>query len=313
MSISIVIASYRRPEHLGRCLRAIAAQEVLPDATVVVARKEDRETRRMLASFEALPVSEAVVEEPGVLAAMTAGVRATKSELVAFLDDDTRLARDWLAGVREHLQRPGVGGVCGRDIVMDEPGGALTSDVGRVTKWGKVIGNHHLGCGAARDVEVLKGANMAFRREALALPQSLRGSGAQAHWEVATSLWARAHGWKLVFDPSITVLHDAAPRFGADRRRPEGSAVADAAANLVFSLVSFRPELLWRRAAYGLLVGGHDAPGLARAAAALFQRDRDVLRRLVPSLQGQAYAVAALLRGYRLPMIRFGAPEPPHV
>jgi glycosyltransferase involved in cell wall biosynthesis len=309
MSISIVIASYRRPEPLDRCLRAVAAQEALPDETVVVVRKDDRDTRTVLGRFDDLPVGEVVVDKPGVLAAMTAGVQATKSEMVALLDDDTRAAPDWLERVQQHLQRPGVGGVCGRDIVSDEPSGPVTSDVGRVTKWGKVIGNHHLGCGAARPVEVLKGANMAFRREALALPQALRGSGAQVHWELATCLWACAQGWKLVFDPSLTVQHSAAPRIGSDRRRPEGPAVTDAAENLVLSLVSFRPELLWRRAAYGLLVGGRDAPGLARAAAALLQGERDVLRRLAPSLRGQADAVAALLRGYRLPMNHFGSLE----
>jgi glycosyltransferase involved in cell wall biosynthesis len=310
MSISIVIATYRRPVHLVRCLRAIAAQEALPEETVVVVRKHDWETRGALARFDELPIAVVVVDQSGVLAAMTAGVRATASELVAFLDDDTRAAPDWLARVRRHLQQPGVGGVCGRDIVTTESGGTLTSDVGRVTKWGRLIGNHHLGCGAARRVEVLKGANMAFRREALVLPRTLRGCGAQVHWEVATSLWADAHGWKLVFDPSLTVLHDAAPRSGADlRSRPERSAIADAAENLVLTLVSFRPELLWRRAAYGLLVGDHDAPGLAFAAVVLVRGDRSAVRRLLPSLRGQAGAVAALLRGHRLPMTRFDSPE----
>jgi cellulose synthase/poly-beta-1,6-N-acetylglucosamine synthase-like glycosyltransferase len=246
------------------------------------------------------------VSAPGVLAAMAAGVRASDSEAVAFLDDDTCPSPDWLCRVLQHLDQPGVGGVCGRDLVADDLGVTRTSDVGRVTHWGKLIGNHHLGSGAARDVEVLKGANMAFRREALALPATLRGSGAQVHWEVATCLWARARGWRLIFDPSITVPHDAALRFGVDRRgRPDASAVEDAAENLVLTLVSCRPELLLRRAAYGFLVGDHDIPGLVRAGVALVRRDSEPLRRLLPSLRGQARALRALLAGYRVPMTRF--------
>jgi hypothetical protein len=51
----------------------------------------------------------------------------------------------------------------------------LTRDVGRVGRWGKLVGNHHLGTGSARSVMVLKAVNMAFRREALAVPEQLRG------------------------------------------------------------------------------------------------------------------------------------------
>jgi hypothetical protein len=70
---------------------------------------------------------------------------------------------------------------------------------------------------------------MAFRRQALALPESLRGSGAQAHFEVATCLWARKRRCRLVYDPSVVIDHYRAPRFDADRReRPERNAIRTA-------------------------------------------------------------------------------------
>jgi glycosyltransferase involved in cell wall biosynthesis len=199
-----------------------------------------------------------------------------------------------------HFRDPGVGGVGGRDIVQDEKHSKLplTTDVGRIGRWGKMRGNHHLGTGPARDVMVLKGANMAFRREAIALPEGLRGSGAQVHFEVAMCLWARARNWRLVYDPSALVDHYIGPRFGADRRdRPEPGAVRDAAYNYVAALLGEHPELFWSRAAYGLLVGDRGAPGLARALAAVLQMDLDVARRLVPSLSGQGEALWRAARG----------------
>jgi hypothetical protein len=54
---------------------------------------------------------------------------------------------------------------------------------------------------------VVQAANMALRREALALPDGLRGSGAQAHFEVAMCLWARKRDWRIVYDPAIVVDH----------------------------------------------------------------------------------------------------------
>jgi GT2 family glycosyltransferase len=221
---------------------------------------------------------------------MRAGARAASGELIGFVDDDAEARVDWLEGVVAHFSDPAVGGVCGRDIVDGEPG-APKRDVGRITAYGKLVANHHLGHGRARDVTVLKGANMVFRRAALALPDGLRGDGAQVHYEVATSLWAVQRGWRLVYDPGLIVDHRAGPRFDDDAR---GARSADATTNAAFNLAlcigTLRPGLRRRRLAYGLLVGDREIPGLLRAAVAVLQRDATIPARLVPSLRGQLAA-----------------------
>jgi GT2 family glycosyltransferase len=157
-------------------------------------------------------------------------------------------------------------------------------------------------------VEVLKGVNMSFRREALALPAGLRGQGAQVHNEVAICLWARAAGWRLRYDPAALVDHYHGARFDPDRRhRPAAAAIENEAYNLVVTLLSLRPELTLRRAAYGLLVGDRATPGLVRTAAAASRREREVLRRALPSLRGQLRALTALRRGSPLTMVPLGA------
>jgi hypothetical protein len=45
-----------------------------------------------------------------------------------------------------------------------------------------LIGNHHLGVGEPREVDVLKGVNMSYRRTAIAdihFDERMRGTGAQ--------------------------------------------------------------------------------------------------------------------------------------
>lgn len=303
--VALIVPSYRRPAHLSRCLDAIGRLERPADEVVVVRRRSDDDTAAIIEAFSALAVREVLVDEAGVLAAMAAGATATDAEIIGYLDDDAQPSPEWLGRVLAHFADPAVGAVGGRDVI-DDPvqHGPLTRDVGRVTRWGRLIGNHHLGKGPARDVDVLKGANMAWRREALALPRTLPGAGAQAHYEVATCLWATRRGWRLVYDPAITARHAAAPRHDADRRlRPDPSAIANAAEGLTLSLISFRPALLWRRAAYGLMIGDGRTPGLVRAAVALVRGERELLRRVRPSLAGQARALAALRSGYRVPMI----------
>ena len=292
--LSVVVPTYRRPADLRRCLAGLGKQTLRPTQTIVVRRAGDEATAEVLSELSDLQIVDVVVAEPGVVAAMCAGVAAaTASDIVAFIDDDAAPHAEWLHRLTRHFADPRVGGVGGRDIIVN---GSLpetaTLDVGRITRWGKLIGNHHRGTGPPREVTILKGVSMAFRSRALALPNGLRGSGAQAHFEVGVSLSARRQGWRLVYDPSAVVDHYVAPRFDADRReRPSPVAVRDAAYNLVKCLIAENPELFWRRAFYGLVVGDRTTPGLARAAVALLRREGPVMRSLGPSLVGQVTAL----------------------
>jgi GT2 family glycosyltransferase len=299
-SASVVIPSYRRPEELRRCLAGLAHQSLPPAQTIVVRRADDMATEAVVPESRHADLSDVVVAQPGVLAAMAAGVTMAQRDIIAFIDDDAVPRRDWLQRLVRHFDDPKVGGVGGRDFIVqtaspDPP----TLDVGRITRWGKAIGNHHRGDGEPREVMLLKAAGMAFRREALTLPSGLRGAGAQAHFEVGMSLSALRRGWHLIYDPTAVVDHYVAPRFDADQRmRRAPSAVRDAAYNLVTCLLEEPPELVWRRAAYGLLVGDRATPGLLRATVALLRKEREVVRDLRPSLEGQ---VEALWRAYRDP------------
>jgi hypothetical protein len=254
-----------------------------------VHRSDDHDVASVLEGFPGTRT--VVVRQPGVLAAMTAGMRACGGQTIGFLDDDTRPRPHWLSGCLRHLERRDVGGVSGRDFVPGDSDGAPEPDPGRISRWGKVRGGHHLAIGPAREVDVLKGANLLFRREALRLPSDLRGAGAQEHFEVAMCLAILSEGWRLVFDPSIVVDHVPAPRSDGDRGAPSATATRDAAYNLVRAVCELRPEVRWRRAVYGLLIGDRAVPGLARATAAVAMRDPTTARRLLPSVGGQLGAL----------------------
>ena len=305
-TISVVVPTYRRPESLRRCLAALLPQLDETGEAVVVRRCEDELAGGIVADLHDERVREATVVEPGTTAAMAAGVKRSTGRVVALTDDDAIPRRDWIERLVTHFADPVIGGVGGRDIVHP-PDGAdcfVTDEVGLITRWGKLIGNHHVGAGPPREVMVLKGVNMAFRREALAVPSGLRGLGAQVHLEVAMCAWARARGWRLIYDPSLIVDHFPAERFDADwRDRPENEAVRNAAYNYCVALLTFDARLFWRRAAFGLLVGDRATPGVLRALLALVAREPAVARRLAPSLVGQAQGLLHVARGRQLDMV----------
>jgi GT2 family glycosyltransferase len=149
--------------------------------------------------------------------------------------------------------------------------------VGKVTVHGKIIGNHHLGVGGAREVDILKGANMSYRREAvrtIRFDQRLRGAGAQVHNDMAFSLAVKNAGWKLMYDPRVAVDHFPAERFDDDRRDAQTmAALRNAAFNfhliLRDQLPPLRRETAWW---WWTLVGTRVYPGLTHAALALVSK-----------------------------------------
>jgi glycosyltransferase involved in cell wall biosynthesis len=305
--ISVIVPTYRRPDQLVRCLSGLRAQRVAPSEIIVVRRGDDEESERALRAA-GVGVRVVCVERPGVVAAMRAGAEASSGDVVAFVDDDVVPRDDWTERVLAHFRDPDVGAVGGRDVLHPPHPGERTTDVGRITRWGKLIGNHHLGVGGARDVDVLKGCNIAFRCETLALPRGFRGSGAEVHYEIAACLWARNQGWRVLYDADIVVDHFPAHRFDGYGRAPLPSdeAVRDVAYNLVAAVLSVEPGLRTRRALYGLLVGDAGTPGVVRALAAVLRRERRVAGAFLPSMRGQAAALRDALRGRTIALVPIG-------
>jgi glycosyltransferase involved in cell wall biosynthesis len=94
----VIIATYRRPESLGRCVEALRLQTLRPLEVIVVARQTDDETRSLLEAQLAEPIPSCVVlvDEPGMVAALNRGLSVAQGDVVAFTDDDTEPHVTWL-------------------------------------------------------------------------------------------------------------------------------------------------------------------------------------------------------------------------
>jgi len=115
MKISCLVPTYRRPDDLRRCIRALAAQTRSVDELVVVIRAGDAASDDVLRDSElqlAQRLVRVVVTVPGVIAAMTAGLQAASGEVICLLDDDAVPHADWLARIEHTFKRdPYIGGV----------------------------------------------------------------------------------------------------------------------------------------------------------------------------------------------------------
>src|ERR1700754_2027655 len=157
MKVTVLVPTYRRPADLARRLAALQRQSRLPDEVVVVARADDDATHACLrdpAVPGALPLSVALVEAPGQVAALYRGLDAARGDLLAITDDDPAPHADWLERIAAASAGDArLGALGGRDWVH-EKGRVLDGErplVGKVLPSGKIIGNHHLGVGGARE------------------------------------------------------------------------------------------------------------------------------------------------------------------
>ena len=266
VTTTVVVPSYQRPGALRRCLEALAAQVHAPDQVVVALQEDDAASRTVVEELSGqLPVEWATTPDRRAVSIMDAGARRASGEIVAFTDDDAEPRPEWLGSLLDRYTSDDIGGVGGRDLMRDS--GSLvegTAEVVGVVQWfGRVIHNHHLGAGEAREVDVLKGVNMSLRRELWRFDPLLRGKGMQLHWELELCLRARREGWRLLYDPRIVVDHHRAPRVDEDPRSElTSSSVADWVHNELYAVLKWSPW--WRRAAslvYAFLVGNRNAPG----------------------------------------------------
>jgi hypothetical protein len=286
----------------------LAAQHRPPDEVVVVVRDTDRATLDWLAREpDHLKLRVVGVTRPGTVAALNAGIEACRTDIVAITDDDTAPWPDWLARILAHFEAdPRLGGLGGRDRCHD---GTKFDDrqrapVGRLQWFGRIIGNHHLGFGAARPVNLLKGANMSYRRRAIAgirFDTRLRGTGAQPYEDIAFSLAVARGGWRLAYDPGIVVNHFAVPR-DEPRHYVSVSSLTDVEGfrtHAFNGVVALWNELsLPRHAAFlawSLVVGTSTCPGLAQAVRYTPRLGAGSWQRFWIAQQGKAAAYWNLL------------------
>ncbi|MGC4043737.1 MAG: glycosyltransferase [Armatimonas sp.] len=273
MRLTVLVPTYRRPDMLDGCLKAIAAQERPADEVLVIVRDIDTETQAYLATdpMPGLPLKAVPVTVPGQVAAMNAGLDAMTGDVVCITDDDAAPFPQWLARIETNFEAdPKLGGLGGRDWIYENGKfiGGETDVVGKLFWYGRCIGNHHLSIPGTPQVQIIKGANMSYRSTAigdLRFDTRLKGTGAQVHNDLAFAFAIQRKGWILKFDETAAVNHYIASRHDEDARyqfNPE--AYFNQIYNETFVIKEHLPAhrfaayLLWKtiigtRANYGLL------------------------------------------------------------
>jgi GT2 family glycosyltransferase/SAM-dependent methyltransferase len=217
-TISVVICTRERPEHLQRCLRSLAQLRVQPDEIVVVdnAPKSDA-TANVVAS--AAGVRYVVESRPGLSVARNTGIRESRGDIIVFTDDDVEVHPAWLSRLCGALADPGVWATTGLVLpaALDTEARCLfdraSGGHGRVftpRRFDRAFFAQHTRVGAPV-WDVGAGASCAFRREVftrLGEFDERLGAGSSGCSE-DSEIWYRilAAGQSCQYEPSAVVFH----------------------------------------------------------------------------------------------------------
>jgi len=211
--LSVVICTWNRERLLEGALEALVAQHDAPSHEILVVdnASPDR-TREVVEQIAANhPQVQYIFEpRPGLAHARNAGVQRATGAIVAFTDDDVRVAHDWMARIVDAFERWPDAACIGGPVMplCFEPVPLwLTRD-----QWAPLgvqdYGAEPFRVDSGRPI-CLIGANLAFRRTALdalggfnaSLQRVGDGGGSTEDHDLHLRLWAAGlHG---MYDPSI--------------------------------------------------------------------------------------------------------------
>lgn len=210
-SVTVVVCTRDRARGLEACLRSLEVADPPPDVRWEVlvidngSGETTREAVRHVRDTTSLPLRYVVEERPGLSRARNRALDEARGEILAFTDDDCRVAPDWLKRLSESFSRePSPEFVCGRVAPAEGAGDRVPSTGESPSRW----------CGSPADLLGLcMGANMAFVRgvvDQVGRFDCRLGAGSPLHAAEDTDYLYRGRmaGCRVLFAPEVLVHHD---------------------------------------------------------------------------------------------------------
>ena len=236
-SVSVVVCTHRRRDHLGNFLRAAAELDPAPDELVVVdnAPQPGESCEDLVRAAGGVYVRE---DRKGLNNARTAGVRAASGELVAFTDDDCVPPPAWLTPLDELFDDANTAVVTGPafPVSLGTASQARFEEVASFVRTLEQRTFDFLAISPADANHTGAGANMTFRRSLLLElgdpfpPELDAGTATESGGDLYALYRVLAAGRRIVYDPRVFTYHDHRADPGALHRAVYGYGVGLSAA-----------------------------------------------------------------------------------
>ncbi|MGB8703533.1 MAG: glycosyltransferase family 2 protein [Gillisia sp.] len=195
MKIYIVIPAHNEEENIGKTLRSLTDQSLLPGKIVVVNDNSSDKTAEIVQSFIKTHTFISLVETtssedhlPGskVIRAFQQGLNSMDEnyDILCKFDADLIFPHNYLKTISQHFRE---------DKQIGMAGGFCTVLKNQEWVTEKLTGSDHI-----------RGALKAYRKECFIQIGKLKPA---MGWDTADELLAQYHGWKIKTDPELLVKH----------------------------------------------------------------------------------------------------------
>jgi cellulose synthase/poly-beta-1,6-N-acetylglucosamine synthase-like glycosyltransferase len=192
--VSVVVPTYNAEATIGPLLDSLTHLDY-PDYEVIIVNDGSRDQTREI--VKRYPVR--LIDQPnrGASAARDAGLRASSREIVAYVDSDVTVTRDWLRKIVQAFSDPTVGAATGQTVFLRDE---------KATSWLRSLDIERRNAGRRTFTRLANGPNSAFRRSLL-----LEVGGFDPSWyhaedtEVSYRIWQR--GSRIRYVPEAVVHH----------------------------------------------------------------------------------------------------------
>jgi GT2 family glycosyltransferase len=181
-----------------------------PSEIIVVDSNSTDDTHELVKNY---PLKFININERSMVKARNLGLQHAKGEVVAYVDDDVVVSKDWSKYILEPYEDECVAGVVGRVVSYDDGKALYLSakymTIGKVFNNGLILGNFDIPTQHPIEVDTLIGCNMAFRRDLLlkagGFDENFRGSCFRDDTDI--SLRLKRLNYKLIYHPKAIVRH----------------------------------------------------------------------------------------------------------
>lgn len=118
MKISVVIPAYNEEDYIAPCLEALIHQTEKPDEIIVV---DNNSSDRTVEIAKKYPVRILHCKKRGITPARNAGFNAAKYDLIARIDADTQVPKNWVKKIKKAFQQdPNLIAYSGPTVFVDK-------------------------------------------------------------------------------------------------------------------------------------------------------------------------------------------------
>lgn len=216
--VSVIIVTRNRTTYLKDSLELLKQVDYPNFETIVVDSSTNEETYQLLKTYSTIKYFR-YYNGKNMAISRNIGLLQARGEIVAFIDDDSFVEKDWLKEIVNGFSDDTIGGVGGR-VIQDNISLQTddSSQVGRITDEGLFLGFFDYVGDKPFKVDYLVGCNMAFRREIL---EKLGGFDPvfSVLNDIDISIRVRRLGYHLNFNPKAILIHKMVKRELLPRER----------------------------------------------------------------------------------------------